>query len=139
MDTAAVAAHLGTTPRKLRAFLRSDASTFVAVGSGARYDFTDDDLATLGRRFADWSGSPTPAPATTLVRPSPVISTGRTRHDADRAVWDEEGPIAIPDIRDPRVRAAVRARAEAEEARLDQMLLAVGLHITQMNVRRLAG
>lgn len=128
MDTSAVAAHLGTTPRKLRQFLRSDASTFAAVGSGARYDFTETDLPTLATRYAAWSGTKAPTPA-----PMPVAAP---RDDsADRAVWDEEGDIELPDIRNPRVRAAVRARAKAQEARLDQMLLAVGLHITQMEVR----
>jgi hypothetical protein len=136
MDTTAVAAHLGTTPRKLRAFLRSDASTFVAVGSGARYDFTDDDLPTLSRRFADWSGSPTPTPAPAPVVPSAAISGRRSQREIDAEVWAEEGPVDMPDIRNPAVRAAVRRIAEVQEARLDQMLLAAGLHITQMNVRR---
>ncbi len=135
MDTTAVAAHLGTTPRKLRQFLRSDASTYVAVGSGARYDFTDDDLATISRRFADWSGSPTPTPAPVPVRPSAAISGRRSQRDIDAEVWAEEGPVDMPDIRNPAVRAAVRRVAEAQEARLDQQLLAAGLHITQMNVR----
>jgi hypothetical protein len=45
MDTSEVAEKLGTTPRILRQFLRSPSSTFVAVGSGSRYDFTAKDLA----------------------------------------------------------------------------------------------
>jgi hypothetical protein len=134
MDTTSVAEHLGTTPRKLRAFLRSEGSTFAAVGSGARYDFTDADLPALRSRWAAWTGTRVPTPAPSPVRPAGANSAG---HQAarDRAVWDEEGPIVLADIRDPAVRAVVRARAKAEEARLDALLLAAGLHITQMRVR----
>jgi hypothetical protein len=51
-------------------------------------------------------------------------------------VWAEEdairgGPLVMADIRDPKVRAAVRAKAAAQEARLNSRLLAKGLHITQ--------
>jgi hypothetical protein len=134
MDTATVAQHLGTTPRRLRQFLRSEGSTFVAVGSGARYDFTDDDLPALRTRWETWSGTKAPTPTPTPVRAAADDST-RLR---DAEVWAEEGPVELPDIRDPRVRAAVRARAEAEERRLDHLLLAAGLHITQMRVRERA-
>lgn len=134
MDTATVAQHLGTTPRKLRAFLRSDGSTFVAVGSGARYDFTEDDLPALRTRWAAWSGTtaPTPTPAP-VVRPA---DDSQRRKDAE--VWAEEGSVALPDIRNPKVRADVRRIAKAQEDRLDALLLAAGLHITQMRVRERA-
>lgn len=131
MDTAEVAAYLDTTPRKLRQFLRSDASTFAAVGSGARYDFTQTDLPTLAHRYAAWSGT---KPA--IVKAAPVTTPRAVDRDAE--VWAEEGPVVLPDIRDPRVRAAVRERAKVQEARLDQLLLAAGLHITQMRVREQA-
>jgi hypothetical protein len=134
MDTATVAEHLGTTPRKLRQFLRSDGSTFVAVGSGARYDFTEDDLPALRTRWASWSGTSAPAPTPAPVRPA--ADDSQRRRDAQ--VWAEEGVVALPDIRNPAVRAAVRARAKAEENRLDALLLAAGLHITQMRCRERA-
>jgi hypothetical protein len=134
MDTATVAEHLGTTPRKLRQFLRSDGSTFVAVGSGARYDFTEDDLPALRTRWASWSGTSAPTPTPAPVRPA----TDDSQRRKDALVWAEEGRVTLPDIRNPAVRAAVRARAKAEEDRLDALLLAAGLHITQMRVRERA-
>jgi hypothetical protein len=56
----------------------------------------------------------------------------------DRQVWEEEGPVAIEDIRDPRVRARVQANAQAAEERLNMRLLAAGLHITQLGDRQSA-
>jgi hypothetical protein len=136
MDTAAVAAAIGTTPRKLRQFLRSEGSTFQAVGSGARYDFTERDVPTINARFHEWSGT-SPAARITLPR-VPVRKPDQLIRDQE--VWDEEdgergGPLVIPDIRAPGVRQAVQRIAQAQEARLDARLLAVGLHITQMRVR----
>jgi len=134
MDTAAVAAQLGTTPRRLRAFLRSEESTFQAVGSGARYDFTESDLPALNSRFHTWNGTKA-APVKLVTAPVKADTMAR-----DRQVWDEElvehGPIVLADIRRPEVRAAVRRIAEVQERRLDARLLAVGLHISQMRVRR---
>ena len=131
MDTSAVAEALNTTPRRLRQFLRSEGSTFQAVGSGARYDFTASDLPALSTRFHAWAGTkgPRPAPVLTVAPPKP------DQIARDRAVWDEEGPIQLEDIRRPDVRARVRQVAAAQERRLDARLMAVGLHITQMRVR----
>ena len=55
MDTKDVAQRIGTTPRTLRQFLRSAYSTFVPVGSGARYDFTERELPTISKRFREWT------------------------------------------------------------------------------------
>lgn len=142
MDTTQVADHLNTTARQLRQFLRSPWSTYVAVGSGARYEFKPSDMPTLEKRFAEWRAegrsrvtdaapSPRSTKATSRKAPSP-------RASRDRAVWDEEGAVVVPDIRDPRVRARVRADAAAQEARLEMMLLAAGLHITQLGDRKSA-
>lgn len=132
MNTSEVATRLGTTARKLRVFLRSDASTFTAVGSGARYDFTEADVRTLARRFAVWSG----AEAAPTVRVDPAPTHRDTMTDQDAAVWAEEGPIVMADIRDPAVRRAVRDIARIQEHRLEMMLYAAGLHISQMADRR---
>ena len=51
MDTAKVAELLGTTARTLRVFIRSAHTTFVPVGSGARYDFTDREIPTLKKQL----------------------------------------------------------------------------------------
>lgn len=135
MDTAEVASIIGTSARVLRQFLRSDHSTFVPVGSGARYDFTDRELPTIRSRFSDWqqAGKPKPSPNT---RPLEVVVKARTTKrdkqlERDREVWAEEGEVFLPDIRDPRVRARARADARAAEDRLYLRLMAAGLHITQ--------
>lgn len=130
MDTKAVAEAIGTEPKILRRFLRDPRSTFRAVGSGARYDFTENDIPELSRRFADWAG-------TKPTRPTiPRVSTPDRQRERDAEVWAEEGPVVIADIRDPRVRARVRSIAAAQEARLNERLMAAGMHISQQ--RRVA-
>jgi predicted Zn-dependent peptidase len=134
MDTSEVAEKLGTTPRILRQFLRSPSSTFVAVGSGSRYDFTAKDLDTLRKRFADWQGAGKPKPNTPKKDKAPKgekVSGEPSKKDA--AVWFEEGPVRIEDIRDPRVRARVKRDAQAAEMRLMLLLLAKGMHVTQLD------
>lgn len=139
MDTKEVADHLGTTARVLRQFLRSSQSSFVPVGSGARYDFTDRELPTIKRRFEEWhkQGKPRPTPSTRAPKSS---RTDRVRAQTmrDAEVWAEEGPVEIPDIRNPQVRAQVREQARAAETLLELRLLAAGLHITQMGNRKTA-
>jgi hypothetical protein len=49
-----VATLLGTEAKTLRQFLRSDASTFEAVGSGGRYEFTEGDVAKIQKEFEAW-------------------------------------------------------------------------------------
>lgn len=129
MDTTEVAEYLGTTPRVLRQFLRSPYSTFVAVGSGARYEFTPQDLPTLTKRFADWKGDGKPKPEAETKPAAKRKSARREHQDAD--AWEEEGNVVIPDIRDPRVRARVRREAQAAEDRLNLRLMARGLHVAQ--------
>jgi hypothetical protein len=137
MDTTEVAAQLGTTARQLRVFLRSTHSTFVPVGSGARYEFTDREIPTLKKRFTEWQRAGKPRPVTP---PKPEVKS-RTpkvseRERRDQRVWSEEGEVKIPDIRDPKVRARALADARAAEERLMLRLMAVGLHITQLGDKR---
>lgn len=141
LDSRAVADMLGTTPKILRQFLRSPQSTFQAVGSNARYEFTTNDLPTLRKRFAEWAAKRS-TPATVKPTKSNVAQaqrdeavTKRTQAERDRAVWDEEGPVVLPDIRNPAVLQAVRDTARAQEMRLDELLMAAGLHITQWRDR----
>ena len=137
MDTKEVAAHLGTTARILRQFLRSPMSTYVAVGSGARYDFTEKDLSTLEKRFTEWQGAGKPKPPT-QKKAKPAADKKKSKVDTqrvkDQEVWEEEGEVLLEDIRDPRVRARVRANARDAEERLELRLLALGMHITQGRV-----
>jgi hypothetical protein len=137
MDTQEVASQLGTTPRVLRQFLRSPYSTFVAVGSGARYDFNERDLPTLAKRFEDWQGDGKPKPkSSTIAKPTPKSRAARQR-ERDQAEWEDEGPvIKLEDIRDPRVRARVRMDARAAEDKLMMLLLAKKMHVLQRGDRR---
>lgn len=132
MDTKDVAAELGTTPRIFRAFLRSPISTFAAVGSGARYEFTERDLPTLKKRFAEWQGAGKPKPDSGNAQPSRSMPKADKDRLKDQEVWDEEGPIVLEDIRDPKIRARVRRNAQAAEDQLTLLLLAKGMHITQL-------
>lgn len=54
LDTAKVAAQLGTDARTLRKFLRSNASPLEPVGQGARYAITDADIPELQEKFDAW-------------------------------------------------------------------------------------
>lgn len=143
MDTTEAAKRLGTTPRQLRQFLRSRSSTFVAVGSGSRYDFTEQDVPTLERRFSEWQATGKKKAGTVKVtKPKattpPILAPMRKRAPSKRDVetWKEEGTVKIEDIRNPRVRARVTADARAAEDRLTLLLLAKGLHISQLGDRK---
>jgi hypothetical protein len=135
MDTSEVANLIGTTPRVLRQFLRSPFSTFIAVGSGARYDFTNSEIQTIRIRFDEWRGAGKPK-STELPKPkAPGKSKIDKLREKDQAEWDEEGDIDLPDIRDPRVRERVRRAAQAAEDRLMIQLMAAGLHVSQLGDR----
>ena len=140
MDTSQAAELLGTNARTLRVFLRSAHSTFVPVGSGARYDFTDREIPTLKRRFEAWQRAGKPRPMAVAQKsgsksPRPVSRT-TPREKRDAQVWAEEGEVQLPDIRDPRVRARALSDARAAEDRLMLRLVAVGLHISQLGDKR---
>ena len=131
MDTKEVANAIGTTPRRLRQFLRSKRSTYVAVGSTSRYEFADADIPELTRRFNRWAdGKVMPTPKHEVVK-----IKAASREQRDTVVWEQEecaGTIPVlEDLRNPSVRARVRAIAAAQEARLNQLLLARGVHISQ--------
>jgi len=143
LDTKTIANRLQTEPRILRRFLRDPKSTFTAVGSGSRYVFTETDIPELERRFSDWMGNRPAAtrPATpAILRQCDEAAAQRLK---DEAVWADEdrdrgGPLVMADIRDPRVRKAVQSKARLWDARLEERLMAAGLHISQMPDRRVA-
>lgn len=136
MDTNEIAQRLNTSPRQLRAFLRSPISTFVAVGSGARYEFDARDLPMLTKKFTEWQAAGKPKPVPTPGRiPKPRVSE-ESISDRDQATWDEEGPVVLPDIRDPRVLARVRQAERGRAERLEMRLMALGLHVSQLGDRR---
>lgn len=132
VDTKAVAEELGTDAKILRRFLRQ-VGPVETVGSGGRYQFTKADLPHLRELFEKWSKGKkvTPSP---VPKPRVPVNDQEAR---DRAVWAEESrPIILEDIRDPKVRARVRAIAEEQEKRLEARLLARGLHVTQWRHRQ---
>lgn len=129
MDTKSVAVALGTEPRILRRFLRDPGSTFKAVGSGARYEFTEADMPELERRFNQWAGNKQTA---RVAIPRKPVNEAQEQLKRDLAVWAEEGPVVMEDIRDPRVRRSVQRTAARQNAWLEERLMACGLHISQM-------
>ena len=135
MDTNEAADRIGTNARTLRQFLRSPLSTFSAVGSGSRYDFTETDLVTMIKRFAEWKGTGRPTTVTAVKKKSNRKSKADVQRARDEAEWAEEGPVQLLDIRDPRVRRRVLEDAARAEAQLELLLLAKGLHITQLGDR----
>lgn len=136
MDTTEAAERIGTTPRILRQFLRSGLSTFVPVGSGARYEFSEKDVDTLTKRFYTWRSEGKPQVKTSRKKTESKPDRIAKRRARDQQEWAEEGPVVLQDIRDPRVRARVRADAAAAERRLEERLMAAGLHLFQLGDHR---
>jgi hypothetical protein len=147
MDTREMAERLGTDARKLRQFLRSNKSTYVAVGSAGRYEFTESDVETIARRFTVWTTRPTAATVPAMPKAKVVATVGgapapRTRRvsksqvERDAEVWAEDGTlgrvIPMADLRDPRERALVKLAARVAADRLNTMLMAAGLHVSQL-------
>jgi len=137
MDTKQAATAIGTEARVLRRFLRDPKSKHSTVGSGSRYDFKEEQLADLKREFMSWQQA---KPAAVRAPRDPDAK----QREIDEAVWAEEaaaranrglGPIVMGDLRDRNVLARVRRVAAAREDRLNERLMAAGLHISQMNRR----
>jgi hypothetical protein len=90
----------------------------------------------MRKRFSEWMSTQTPkSPTKSKMSKSSSRRSSIPRSEIDRLVWNEEGEITMPDIRDPQVRRAVREEANRRAQRLDEMLLAAGLHITQWRDR----
>jgi hypothetical protein len=93
------AAEIGTTPRLLRRFLRSD-NNWNTAGIGGRYMFTESDLKTLNRDFHKWNKS---KPAKEKVDPLDYL-------DQDPGITIEQ-MLELP--KNPKLRAdRLRARAD---------------------------
>lgn len=144
MNTEQAAQAIGTSQRVLRQFLRSPQSTFVPVGSAARYEFNDTELDTLRKLFQKWRGT-TRGRKPTRRADETRISL-KSRHDTrmspvelqrlkDEQVWAEEGMVKLPNIRDPRILAEVRAAEAQRNATVEMLLLARGMHVTQWGDR----
>jgi hypothetical protein len=136
MNVKELAVELKTEPRVLRRFLRC---RIEGVGSGSRYSFSREQVATLTAEFGEWAKNK-------VAVSKPTITSNNDDDNAtrDELVWAEEeairekqgkGPLKLADIRDPRVRCQVKAKAAQAEARLEERLMAAGLHISQMAKR----
>lgn len=139
MDTRAVADAIGTDSKLLRRFLRDKTTSFIPCGSGSRYSFTPEDVEGITREFGPWQvrQAAKAAQKPAKLRTEATRAPG-TQADRDAVVWAEDGPVTLEDIRVPRVRAIVRERAQAAEDRLNALLLAKGLHVSQMRDRAAA-
>lgn len=122
MNTAEVAAKLDTTPKVLRRFLRAD-PTFNNAGSGGRYTFQPSDIPALKKRFSAWQDKNSSRPKN--VKAVQRIAPGD-------GVEDMIDP-ALLRVRSRRQQEEIRRLAEARVDRLEEMLKAKGLHISQMN------
>jgi hypothetical protein len=100
------------------------------VGQGGRYEFDEADIPVLATQLQGWLAkqSSRPAKASAKVR-TPKVKPSRV--DQDREVWAEEGDVNLPDIRNPKILAQVRRTAREQTDRLNEQLLAAGLHISQ--------
>jgi hypothetical protein len=131
VNTRTIAAQLGLDSKTLRRFIRSNDCTFQAVGQGGRYEFDEADIPVLADQLAAWMAKQAAKPPKASAKPRIPQQARPSRDEADREVWAEEGHVELPNIRDPRVLTEVRALAKAQEARLEEALMAAGLHISQ--------
>lgn len=110
------AAEIGTTPRLLRRYLRSNDS-YRNAGIGGRYMFTEAEVKTLKKDFHAWHGTK-PAPSSTKVDPFDYL-------DQDPGISVEE-MLQLP--RNPKLKADVLRRRSERMHRLDARIKEVGLH-----------
>lgn len=123
VNTAQAAAALDTEPKVLRRFLRAD-SRYDNAGAGGRYVFSDDMMPQMREHFLVWLGEKAAkAPAKPRVTAPPasddIAAQRMPRHILGRKLYASE-----------RTRREAIGAARAE--RLDEMLRAAGLHISQM-------
>lgn len=109
MFTADAARIIGIKPKQLRSFLRNQSS---GVGSGARYEFSHDEVEQL--REAYWASQPKHVPA--------------------RGKREDDGTPGLPTqwLRDPDKKAHFIAERQARLERMSARLREVGLDVPQM-------
>lgn len=117
MFTADAARIIGITPRQLRAFLRNNG---LNAGSGARYEFSHEEVESLSRKY--WGASAKPA--------------GWSYNEEDEFVGTPGLPIQW--VGDQQHEAQFIAERRARDERLTKRLREVGLSVPQMTERDLA-
>lgn len=117
MFTSDAAKLIGIKPKALRAFLRTHRS---GVGSGARYEFSYEEVEELGKAF--WAAQRMSTPA------------------ADKDAWlGDGGRVGLPQewLSDPDKAAVFVAERQARVERLSARLREVGLDVPQMTEKDL--
>lgn len=128
MNTREMAEKLDTDPKRLRRFLRADA-TYRNAGQGGRYEFTDKDVPTLRKRFAAWVEK--------TAKAAEAKASASTAPRARRRVKGEVPPMSSDIAKIPAGKLTKAQRAErdrhsrARVDRLEERLKAAGLHISQ--------
>lgn len=124
--SAQAAAHVGTTPKSLRAMLRATPG-WNNPGSAGRYVFAESDLPALERAFRDWSSSHR-AP---VAKPVPVVPATTVPKTPRPRVTDEPAELEWPHPIPAQLVGAARLDAEARIDRLEMLLKSRGLHVSQ--------
>jgi predicted site-specific integrase-resolvase len=122
---------IGTDARTLRRFLRSPKSTFKAVGSRGRYEFEDNDIPVLRKKFAEWRMGISPSSEKpeqedfpmTKERQALIAAMSNNKEKLPKSVLNGRLTRQTREQRD----ALSRARVE----RLEAALLLAGKHISQ--------
>lgn len=86
----ALARQLGVDPKVLRKFLRSGHSSFDPVGQGGRYEFTDDQVASISREWAQHKSGSTAKELTKVANGAPKEGPRRYGKQALPKMTDEQ-------------------------------------------------
>jgi hypothetical protein len=119
MDVKTAAAALEVDPKKFRQFLRSNAEKYQPPGAGGRYDLSGFTLEELRSAFDSWRKVSVPR----ISRSEPEDVDDCDAVDAQ----DELPALPMGASRDD-----VRRQANARVAKLEEMLKAKGLHLSQI-------
>lgn len=128
MNTTQAAEKVGTTPRMLRRFIRQS-NKYRNAGCGGRYEFQATDIPQLKKHFEAWHTTI----VTKVERPTVSRETLKKNYSDDDSSPDT---VPVSAIRSARSRAQIKAAAEARVDRLEAMLKASGLHISQAGVAK---
>lgn len=119
---------LGVSAKIFRSFLRRDPK-YKSPGSGGAYDLSQFDFSDIEREFSQWRNAITPRTHRTAVETEELISP----------LSFDDTPLPLSALRKEGVSASDRARvrriSQARIDRLEAVLLARGLHISQMQDR----
>jgi len=111
-----VATYLGTEAKTLRQFLRSPASTFEAVGSGGRYEFSDSDLPKIKSEFEAWKAGHAGRGAKRGKNADPEAKSSAPEVEIEELDEDEE----LDDTPAPKAKAKAKPAAKpAEDDEID--------------------